>query len=82
MSPTDSAPPTLAAVEDLARRYGILVKWAVLALVFGTIWVTSVTIRLGKVEEKVDAVVERLDPVRDALIRIEARLGIEQEKPK
>lgn len=75
-----TAPPTLAAVEDLGRRYGLLLRGAIVALVAATIWVTTVTSRLSRLEVQMETVVERLDPVRDALIRIQTRLGIEQPK--
>ena len=82
---TDSAaPPNLADAERVIRRYGQLPKWLIAAVIAGTVWVVKVENRLSKMEDKVDAVVERLDPVRDALIRIQERLGIPPpaDKPK
>lgn len=75
--------PDLAALEDAVRRYGLLVKWAIGAAVAATVWITSMTFRVAALEKQMTTVVERLDPVRDALSRIQERLGIQQpEKPK
>lgn len=75
--------PDLAALEDVVRRYGLLVKWAIGAAVAATVWITSMTFRVAALEKQMTTVVERLDPVRDALSRIQERLGIQQpEKPK
>ena len=75
--------PDLAALEDVVRRYGLLVKWAIAAAVAATVWITSMTFRVAALEKQMTTVVDTLGPVDRALDRIQDRLGIQQpEKPK
>lgn len=79
---TDAAPPTLSILEDVVRRYGLLVKWVIAAAIAATVWVTSMTFRVAALEKSMDKVVNQLDPVRDSLNKIENSLGIAREKPR
>ena len=80
---TTPTPPGIAVLEDVVRRYGLLVKWAFVAAVAGAIWITAMTLRVTRLEESMKQVVDTLSPVERALDRIQDRLGINQpEKPK
>jgi len=66
--------PTLAVLEAVTRRYGILVKWVLAAAIAGAVWVTAMTFRVSALEKAV----EKLDPMKESLTRIETRLGIKE----
>lgn len=75
-----AVPPNLAVLEDVVRRYGLMVKWAIGAAVAATVWITSMTFRVAALEKSMTRVVDTLSPVERALDRIQNRLGIEQPK--